>query len=74
MSLEETQLKYLVECNIIYQQLNKMGDVVTENETLRKLINSLFLSLSLEGTSLLPSELRYELAKQFIIELKLRNS
>jgi hypothetical protein len=71
---EKPQLNYLIECNVIYQQLDKMGDVVTKNKILRESINSLFLSLSLEGTSLLPSELRYEIAKHFIIELKLRNS
>ena len=66
---EEKYIKYLVECNSVYQQLEKLGKIIIRDENLKALINSLFLSLSLSQFSL-PNELRYEIAKEFILELK----
>ena len=66
---EEKTIKYLVECNSVYQQLEKLGKVVIKDEKMRRLINSLFFSFSI-GKFSLPNELRYEIAKEFILELK----
>jgi len=68
-SEQETQLDYLIECNSVYQQLEKLGKIVIQDEKLKALINSLFLSLSVSQFSL-SNELRYEIAKNFFLELK----
>ena len=66
------KIKYLIECNDVYEQLSKMKEIVIKNEELRKLVNSLFLSFYFGDQSVdtLPNEMKYEIARQFVLELE----
>jgi len=73
---KETKLEYYLAINDVYRQLKKGGEVIIENNELRELVNSLFLSFSVRNaatgkmTDIIPPELKYEIAKNFVLELK----
>jgi len=73
---EHKKLEYYLDINDTYRQLKKGGEVIIENNELRELVNSLFLSFSVRNaatgkmTDIIPPELKYEIAKNFVLELK----
>lgn len=65
------EIRYLIKCNKIYEQLDKMNIIFIQDDEIRKIINNLFLCFLFGNQGIrIPSELRNEIAKQFIIKLK----